>query len=251
MEIPGEQILSPSLIEPGEGKGPAFELKFLLDEARAAEVEAWASAWLTPDPHGDPTLGGAYRTTTLYLDTPSLDVFHRTPSFKRSKHRLRRYGSEPTIYLERKTKNGDRVRKQRSAIPDEELALLASPLSVLTWPGHWFHRRLLDRGLRPSALLAYQRRAYFGHGVDGSFRLTIDRQLSGAREGEWQVPPLEDGLALLTGRAVLEFKFRMTLPATLKELVQSLRLNPCPVSKYRSCLSAWGVRNGRGEAADA
>ena len=76
-------------------------------------------------------------------------------------------------------------------------------------------------------------------------------QARSASEGEWQVPPLEDGLALLTGRAVLEFKFRMTLPATLKELVQSLRLNPCPVSKYRSCLSAWGVRNGRGEAADA
>ena len=49
----------------------------------------------------------------------------------------------------------------------------------------------------------------------------------------------------------LEFKFRTALPAALKELVQSLRLNPCPVSKYRSCVSAWGVRNGRGEAADA
>jgi hypothetical protein len=251
MRVPGEQILSPSLVEPGEGQRPAFELKFLLDEARAGEVEAWAASRLEPDPHGDPALGGAYRTTTLYLDTPSLDVFHRTPSFKRTKHRLRRYDSEPRIYLERKTKNGDRVRKQRCAVPEEELGLLSSPLSVLTWTGHWFHRRLLDRGLRPSALLAYVRHAYLGHAGDGSFRLTMDRHLRGCLEGEWRVPVLDGGLALLTGRVVLEFKFRTALPAVLKELVQSLRLNPCPVSKYRSCVSAWGVRDGRGEAADA
>jgi hypothetical protein len=245
MRIPGEQDLSPSLVASGVGAGPAFELKFLLDADRAREVEDWASSRLEPDSHGDPTLDGAYHTTTLYLDTASLDVFHRSPSFKRSKHRLRRYGREPRVYLERKTKTGDKVRKQRCAIADAELALLSAPLSVVTWPGHWFHRRLLDRGLRPAALIDYARKAYLGGGVDGAFRVTLDRLVRGTLSSEWIVPPQEDGLALLTGQVVLELKFRNALPAQLKELVQTLRLSPCPVSKYRSCMSAW---NGSAQA---
>ena len=251
MQVPGDAILSPSLVEPGEGEGPAFELKFLVDDAQAREAEVWASARLTPDPHGDPCLGGAYRTTTLYLDTPALDVFHRTPSFKRSKHRLRRYSTEPRIYLERKTKDGDRVRKQRNAIPEEDLSLLTAPLSVTTWPGHWFHRRLLDRGLRPSALVVYHRTAYIGSGADGPFRLTLDRWLRGFRVGEWAVPVEEGGLPFLMGQAILELKFRMALPVVFKELVQSMRLSPSLVSKYRTCMSAWGASAARRGAADA
>jgi hypothetical protein len=251
MQVPGDDILSPSLVEPGEGEGPAFELKFLVEDAQAREVEAWASARIMLDPHGDPSLGGAYRTTTLYLDTPALDVFHRSPSFKRSKHRLRRYGSEPRVYLERKAKDGDRVRKQRNAIPDEELSLLAAPLSVTTWPGHWFHRRLLDRGLRPSALVVYHRTAYVGSGADGLFRLTLDRRLRGSRIGEWAVPAEEGGLPLLTGQVILELKFRLALPVLFKDLVQSMRLGPSLVSKYRSCVSAWGASAAQRGAADA
>lgn len=239
MCIPEEPILSPSLVN-GDGRGgPAFELKFLLDEGRAGEVQAWASSHLRPDPHGNPALGGAYQTTTLYLDTPSLDVFHRTPSFKRTKHRLRRYGSEPHVYLERKTKTGDRVRKQRSVIPGEDLGLLSAPSSSATWPGHWFHRRLLDRGLRPSALIAYERTAYLGEGTEGTFRLTLDRRLRGSLFGSWAVPPQEGGLRLLADHVILEIKFHNSLPYVLKELVQFLRLTPCPASKYRSCISCW------------
>jgi hypothetical protein len=222
-----------------------------VDEGVAVEAEAWALPRLAPDPHGDLVLGGAYRTTTLYLDTPALDVFHQRPSFRRSKHRLRRYAAEPRVYLERKTKDGDRVRKQRSSVPDEEVLLLSAPLSVTAWPGHWFHRRLLDRGLRPSALVVYQRRAFLGGGPGGSFRLTIDRRLRGSLSADWAVPPEDGGLTLFPGRAVLELKFRTALPAAFKELVGALRLNPCPVSKYRSCVGAWGSSAGRAEVADA
>ncbi len=247
--VPG--VESPSLAGPGAGGGPAYEMKFLVDEARAREAEAWAAARLAPDPHGDPALGGAYRTTTLYLDTPALDVFRRMPSFRRSKHRLRRYGSEPHIFLERKVKDGDRVRKQRSAVPDGELELLSNPMSVVSWVGHWFHRRLLDRGLRPAALVAYDRTAFVGATPEGPLRLTLDRRARGSLTGAWAVPADAGGLAILTGQVILELKFRLALPAPFKELVQALRLSPCPVSKYRTCMSAWGTPAGRGEAADA
>jgi hypothetical protein len=52
---------------------------------------------------------------------------------------------------------------------------------------------------------------------------------------------VEGGLPLLTGSVILEFKFRLALPAGFKELVQEFRLNPSPVSKYRLCRQAWGA----------
>src|SRR5438270_569717 len=91
---------SPSLGSPGGA--PAYELKFLIGAAQAREVEARARRCLTLDPHGDPALGGAYRTTSLYFDTPTLDVYHRTAAHKGHKLRARRYGSMPCVFLERK-----------------------------------------------------------------------------------------------------------------------------------------------------
>jgi hypothetical protein len=240
---------SPSLGSPGGGAGPAYELKFLLDEAQAQEVEAWARRRLALDPHGEPALGGAYRTTSLYCDTPQLDVYRRTPSYRRRKFRVRRYGSASGAFLERKSKWGDRVEKRRTPIPVEELPLLAYPLSVVTWPGHWFHRRLRMRQLGPACRIVYQRTAYVGSCSESPLRLTLDRRIRGVHTDEWSLAPLEGGLPLLTARVILEFKFRSALPAPFKEVVAAMRLSPSTVSKYRLCREAWGVgRCGLGES---
>jgi hypothetical protein len=241
---------SPSLAA-ADGAGPAYELKFLLDEARAQAVDEWARRRLVPDPHGDPELGGAYRTTSLCCDTPGLDVYHRTPSYRRRKFRVRRYGSMPWAFLERKSKWGDRVAKLRTVVPEGELALLAHPMSVLTWPGHWFHRRLLRGGLLPACRIAYQRTAYAGTGAEGPLRLTLDRHVRGVLASDWGLAPVEGGLPLLTGQVILELKFRFALPAPFKELVQDMRLSPSLVSKYRLCREAWGLPSARREVADA
>lgn len=250
-EAIGDHVESPSLTSAGTGEGPAFEMKFLLDEPLARAVEAHVRDRLPLDPHGDPALGGAYRTTTLYLDTEHLDVFRRAAKFKRRKYRLRRYGDEPRIFLERKKRSEDRVRKKRTPVPVDELALLANPLSVTTWPGSWFHQRLLDRGLRPACLVGYQRTAFAALTAEGPVRLTLDRGLRGTLARDWDVAPAEGGLAFLTGQAILEFKFRTALPALFKELIQTFQLTPGAVSKYRNCLLAWGVAEAPREVADA
>jgi hypothetical protein len=242
---------SPSLGWPGDGGGPAYELKFLLNLEQAREVEAWAQRRLALDPHGDPALGGAYGTTSLYCDTPELDVYHRSPTYRRRKFRVRRYGSAPWAFLERKARWGDRVAKRRTAIPDEELALLAHPMSAVTWPGHWFHRRLLRRRLLPACRIVYQRTAYAGTSYEGPLRLTLDRHILGSLTEEWSLAPPRRGLPLLSGQLILEFKFRLALPAPFKELVQALRLSPCAVSKYRLCREAWEVHSPLREVADA
>jgi hypothetical protein len=246
-----EGFVSPSLRTAEAGAGHAYELKFLLDEAEARDVEAWARGHLTLDPHGDPALGGAYRTTSLYLDTPELDVYHRSQSYKRRKYRVRRYGTGLELFLERKLKDGDRVAKRRTPIPEDELPLLGHPMALATWPGQWFHRRLLARRLGPACRIVYQRTAFAGGGMDGPLRLTLDRRLRGALTNEWDLAPLEGGLPLLTGQFILEFKFRLALPSLFKGLVQELRLRPAAVSKYRLCREAWGVPGTRREVANA
>jgi len=242
-------IESPSLVVPGVG--PSFEMKFLLAEDEAAEVERWASQRLDLDPHGDPALGGAYRTTSLYFDTANLDVYHRTPWYRRHKFRLRRYGLALGTFAERKSKWGDRVAKKRALLAEPELTLLAQEALDPTWPGHWFHRRLVARGLGPACRIAYERVAFIGASVEGPLRLTLDRQVRGRPTSEWGVGPFEGGLPLLFGKVILELKFRSALPSAFKELVADLRLVPTGVSKYRLCREAWGVPAAGREAVNA
>src|SRR5262245_43404527 len=119
--MPGEILESPSLAPSSDGGGPAYEMKFLLGEGLARSVEDWARSRLAADPHGDEAFGGAYRTTTLYCDTPARDIFLGRPGYRRSKFRLRRYGEEQRAFLERKFRKGDRVRKKRSVVAGLEL----------------------------------------------------------------------------------------------------------------------------------
>jgi hypothetical protein len=95
--------LSPGLIASQGGRAPgdlpAVELKYQVSPEVAERLIAWAKARLAPDPHGDPVTGG-YRVTTVYLDTPGLDIFRRSPGFGTSKYRLRRYGDSPLAHAE-------------------------------------------------------------------------------------------------------------------------------------------------------
>lgn len=243
---PSSQFTSPSLVQrSGFSARRAFEIKFLVDESVAREIEQVALRFLRPDPHADASLGGAYRTTSLYLDTPEMDVFHRSPSYRRRKFRVRRYGESRSVFLERKIKRGESVVKQRTEIGDAELDAMAVPLCIESWSGHWFHHRVHLRRLLPACLVAYSRTAFVGSCAEGPMRVTMDRDIRGRLWDAWRLPLLEGGRLALAGNVVLELKFLETLPAPFKELVYDFRLAPTGVSKYRLCREVWGaVRSG-------
>ncbi len=226
----------------------AYELKFLVDEATAGAAEAWARQHLAPDPHADTTSAG-YRTASLYLDTVAFDVYRRTGRFGRSKFRVRRYGAEPFVFLERKTRNGDRVAKDRARTPADEVELLGAAVPA-SWPGRWFGLQVAEGGLRPMCLVRYDRSAYVAETADGPLRLTLDRQVRGAPANVWSVEGPE-GVPLLEGKVVLELKFRSAPPTPFKLLVEDLRLQPSAVSKYRLCVGAWGLDASAKDAAHA
>src|SRR5579872_4547231 len=155
-----EAALSPSLRPWTAGDAPAFEMKFLLSEAHAREVESRLAGRLARDPHSDAALEYAYRIATIYCDTPGLDVYHRRGRHANRKYRLRQYGSESLVFLERKTKRGERVRKRRSHIESSELSALAKFSTDPAWSGHWFHQQLLRPQLEPVCAVQYLRTAY-------------------------------------------------------------------------------------------
>ncbi len=238
---PGTAHESPALA------APAYEVKFLLTEPQAREVEAMLRGHLALDPHADPTLGTAYRVTSVYFDTPALDVYRRTPGHRVHKFRLRRYGSDPTAYLERKSKRRGQVSKHRTAVPLAELAGLAD--APEGWSGVWFARHLAARGLRPVCRMTYERTAFVGAGPSGPIRLTFDRAARGVASSDPRVEPVAEGLDLLRGDVIAEFKFLAAMPPLFKEVIAALWLTPSGVSKYRRCVGAMAPKAG--DPADA
>jgi hypothetical protein len=232
---PQRQTLSPGLAT--RSLGPAFELKFQLTIAEAEFIENWARAHLSPDCHG---ADGFYRVTSVYCDTPRFDVFHRNAGYKRRKFRMRRYGDAMQVFLERKSKLGDRVRKKRVEVTRDELGRLAEAQTNPEWVGSWFHERILKRELRPTVRVSYERTAFFGH-VGAPVRLTLDRNLIGAAASEWDIVPLHDGLPLLNGAVLLEMKYHINMPDLFRDLLPHLPAQPARLSKYRHCVRLCGL----------
>lgn len=234
-------LQSPSLLRRAASVAPAHELKLLLDENQASAVEARLRPLLALDPHVDFAHGNSYQLTTLYCDTPQLDVFHRRGRYRLFKFRLRRYGDAPQIYLERKSKRKTQVRKRRTAIELGQVDRFDSPQAGRDWDGAWYHSQLLRNQFRPVCLIEYDRVAYFGDGGDGPIRLTFDRQIRGGLTSAWSFAPASDSRLLLPNQVVCEFKYRGSLPAVFKGVLSDLQLTPCGVSKYRHCLQAAGI----------
>ncbi len=226
---PPSQRPSPSLDGDGDS-GSAFEVKFLLSEALAARLEQRAAEFLERDAFSDPTAGGSYRTTTVYFDTPGFDVLHRTPGFRRRKYRVRRYGQEQVVFLERKTRREDRVRKRRDSVP---LGGLSSALKSDSVDAAWFATEVADRELHPVCRMSYRRTAFNGTADGGGVRLTFDRDIVGLPTNSHEPLPVDGATPLLPGQVVCEMKFRGAMPALFKNLVAEFGLSPSAVSKYR------------------
>ncbi len=232
-------FVSPALCEQADEK-PAFEVKFLLRGADAHEVERLLQPKMMLDPHADPKLGNAYRVTSVYYDTAQYDVYHRGDGFRSRKYRIRRYGSSPTVFLERKSKREQQVKKVRTAIGVESLAGLEHANGD-DWPGAWFARQVADRNLLPVCRVTYERVAYAAANADGPIRVTFDRAAHGAAAVGALPQMVDNGRPLLNDEVIVEFKFLAGMPVLFKEVIERLKLAPRSGSKYRRCADAVGL----------
>lgn len=215
----------------------AREIKFLIDSSLAPQVLGWMRANLSADEHGAGEYGDEYKTTSLYFETTSFDVYHRNASFGRSKFRVRRYGLLDFIFLERKFRTDRLLAKRRTTVPVHELQMLASDEPDPTWKGYWFHRRILIRGLQPKIQMSYHRVARVTQTATGLLRVTFDTNL--------RVLPMPDraflpgvGLPLLEDKCIIEVKYRVEVPPIIKLMAETFGLQVQAVSKYRLGLGA-------------
>jgi hypothetical protein len=210
----------------------ASEIKFVISTDLAALIQAWARANLDPDPHGRGGFADEYETTSVYLDTADGDAFHRRRSFGRSKYRIRRYGADGMVFLERKLREPAALAKRRTHVPLASVPLVWDADVDRTWPGHWFAQRVAARGLRPVCQVSYQRMARQATVGADLARLTLDAGLSVhlARDASFAESPK---LPVLPDKAILELKYRGVAPAIFRRLVEEFALNPQAASKYR------------------
>ena len=209
----------------------AFEVKFLVEPDAAARVRQWARTHLTPDPHGTGPFGDEYRTTSVYFDTASYDVFHQRGSFGRGKYRIRRYGEDDAVFLERKMRQAIVLAKRRTRTPLATLQRLRQAPAP-GWAGYWFHRRVAARDLRPVCQVTYQRTARILARNGDQIRLTLDSDLRARLLRDVRFA-LNAGMPVTDGQSILELKFKGFAPAIFRQLVEDLALNPQSASKYR------------------
>jgi hypothetical protein len=91
---------------------------------------------------------------------------------------------------------------------------------------------VLLRRLNPLIQMSYDRTARVGTARVGTMRMTIDSNL--------RVLPMPDrafipgvGFPLIEGHCIVELKYRAEVPALFKQLVETFKLAPSPLSKYR------------------
>lgn len=241
---PSETVAQVDVVCPTESMAPdtpshrrmqgAFELKFLVEPSRAAAIREWARRNLDPDPYANPELVDGYGISSVYLDTPQLDIYHRNHLFKLRKYRLRRYGCEPILWLEQKKKRSGRVLKRRFSVDDSRPVEHLLAHTDQNWEGDWFRRRVSDLRLSPVTAVTYYRTARVGSSAAGPIRLTVDANIRIATADGWQVHScISDAAQVLPDRQIVELKFREFLPTVFRQLIQEFELLPTTFSKYR------------------
>jgi hypothetical protein len=221
-----------------ETRDAAREVKFLVTPDLAAEILTWARARLAADPYASGgESGDQYLTTSLYFDTTDFAVYHRRGSYRRSKLRIRRYGSADVAFLERKLRTARLLSKRRTTIPIEELAWLGARSTPHAWAGRWFEERLEARRLTPVMQVSYRRSARVGQGVFGPMRLTFDEQIIAQPCDRFEFLPIS-GVPVVPANVIIEMKYCVEAPAVLRNLVEEFKLEPAGISKYRFSLDA-------------
>ncbi len=260
--MPVRQPLGPSRKGAKDQVIERFEQKFIIHPRLVAPIRKYLEFFTVPDPNGKGDIP-EYITTTLQLDTPTMDLAlaKERKSFARFKLRIRTYGTDSNpgnpVFFELKRKVGvviikSRARMKRSQFTEdtvrhpETAPMLKSPKennNLLE-----FCRITKKIGARPKMLIRYIRESYFGANDDYA-RITFDRRVSYRPTRQWLLPGEEvadwkywramdtqTGLRRPYAGYIFELKAMRDTPTWMLELVRRFNLNNTGFCKYAT---AW------------
>ena len=97
-----------------------FECKYMVDPSVVPEIRHFLASFTEPDAFAAKCPGFRYPISSLYLDSPSLDLYQQTVNgeMDRFKLRIRTYDDNPAspAFLEVKRKHNNVVHKRRAGI---------------------------------------------------------------------------------------------------------------------------------------
>lgn len=234
-----------------------FEFKYLLSARLRVEIEKELSFFLQYDPFVVDKVGHTYPVRSLYYDDPVFSAFYDKVDglHSRSKYRIRTYGFEANqkapLFLEIKGRHNNLVYKHRVPINDkdsqwshlsgEKLTSAVLKQANNSAVRNQFEFDCIRKGLKPVALIDYQRRPYVSK-FDSTFRITFDANLKVTQTRDL-FPQQNKSVAkqILPGFTVLEVKFRHHMPSWFHRLLQAYELKRISISKICSGMEVLGL----------
>ena len=259
---------------PAMAHSARFELKYVIEEARAVAVADFVSSYLQPSAHNGSGPIRGHPVISLYMDSPDHFFFRQayTGHKNRMKLRIRFYDDEweRPAFLEIKRRVSEVICKDRAMITREAVRRIltegwpvkpyAAGFSTLVHgrrrqdvgDDFWqFANRVRARGM---VFVSYYREIYEST-TDEELRVTFDRQVRGSRyDGSGRLrtpktgwlPYLPPYMAPFPRDGViLELKFDERAPLWMFDLAKIFNLRQTPVCKYSACIYAQELQWGR------
>jgi len=222
-----------------------YELKYLVSESQVEAVRRAIAPYCVLDANSERHPGHEYGIQSLYLDTPTRDLY-RISRERRAQHwkaRVRRYDGSDRVFLEIKNKDHDQIKKHRARILAEgwvERIHGFMPDPDASSAERLFCKRLERYGLVPTLMVHYMREAWLST-VDSYARVTFDRRVACQVWRDWSFEvddvnwlALDSSRSMLTvpRGVVLELKCLTAVPRWLSNVVHSVGLVRASYSKY-------------------
>jgi hypothetical protein len=224
-----------------------FELKYLIDERIAHSIRQYIRAYLKPDDFAAGLPGYSYPVHTLYLDSPDLATYRavRDGEKDRFKLRVRFYddSADGPAYFEVKRRLKVCIAKSRAKVRRDAVhALLGGQTPQMRHlyspnPKHLaalqeFCRLMRTLRASPRSHVAYMREAWTSP-LDGTFRITFDRQVQCEAEFEFRLRTgVNDAVTAFENQVILELKFVGKLPKWCRAMVKNFGLRRSGAPKY-------------------
>lgn len=227
-----------------------FEMKYLIDEIKAAGIIRYIRPFLPPDRYSKLHRNEMYPIVSLYIDSPELQLCQEslTGQKNRFKLRVRSYTDEPEYprFFEIKRRINQVIMKSRARVTDADVPLLLKG-RALPPQGYstdekvlnQFHLYMTSIHAGPMVMTRYLRQAFEGTG-EARVRVTFDRELCYKITDEPQVRLKGPGWqyhTFTTAHTILEIKFTGRYPAWLSRLAQEFELEVMPVSKFATSIT--------------
>lgn len=216
------------------------ELKYYINTHEYRYLKKRLMASLEKDKYG--IINDEYHIRSLYFDDIYDSAFYEKESgvFERKKYRIRIYNiSDKTINLEKKSKYGQYISKDKEKLTKEQLYQLLKGNNefLLNYPSNLFKEFYLENKnnlLKPVVIVDYEREAYVLE--TGNVRITFDKNL---RAGINSFDVFDDKIAtkMVFDKPImiLEIKYDDFLPTYVRNLIQICNHNISAASKYVMC----------------